>query len=106
MKKNTRQNTYHITRSTGGNRPPTPVVGPTGRPMTREDLPPANTKRWVTRRKAEVVAGVRAGLISLEEACRRYHLSVDEFRSWQKRLDEHGMAGLRSTRIKEYRRGT
>ncbi len=79
------------------------AVGPTGQLMTRDDLPPPNTKRWVMRRKAEVVAGVRAGLISLEEACDRYSLSVDEFRSWQRLLDAHGLAGLRATRTKEYR---
>ncbi len=80
-------------------------LNPTGVPMTRDDLPPPNTKRWVMRRKAEVVAGVRAGLISLEEACDRYSLSVDEFRSWQRLLDAHGLAGLRATRTKEYRNG-
>jgi len=36
------------------------------------ELPPPNTKRWVVRRKAAVVAAVRAGVITLEEACRRY----------------------------------
>ena len=81
------------------------ALSPTGVPMTRDDLPPPNTKRWVMRRKAEVVAGVRAGLISLQEACDRYALSVDEFRSWQRLLDEHGLAGLRATRTKEYRNG-
>ncbi len=79
------------------------AVGPMGQPMTRDDLPPPNTKRWVMRRKAEVVAGVRAGLISLEEACDRYSLSVDEVRSWHRLLDAHGLAGLRATRTKEYR---
>ncbi len=81
------------------------ALSPTGAPMTRNDLPSPNTKRWVMRRKAAVVAGVRAGLISLEEACDRYALSVDEFRSWQRLLDEHGLAGLRATRTKEYRIG-
>ncbi|MCG8508101.1 MAG: DUF1153 domain-containing protein [Rhodospirillales bacterium] len=74
------------------------AIGPDGKPMSAEDLPPANTKRWVIRRKAEVVAGVRAGLISLEEACRRYALSVEEFLSWEMLLDTHGLAGLRATR--------
>ncbi len=55
------------------------------------------------RRKAEVVAGVRAGLISLEEACERYTLSVEEFLSWQKLVDKHGMRGLRATRVQDYR---
>jgi len=71
--------------------------------MSREDLPPPDTKRWVIRRKATVVAGVRSGLISLEEACERYALSVDEFLSWQNQLDTHGMNGLRATGIKKYR---
>ncbi len=66
--------------------------------LTIDDLPPPDTKRWVARRKAEVVAGVRSGLITLEEACRRYALSVDEFLSWQRRLDQYGLNGLRITR--------
>jgi transposase-like protein len=85
-------------------RPPAPPKSPLGRPMTRDDLPPPDTRRWVTRRKAEVVAGVRQGLISLAEACERYDLTVDEFLSWQKRLERHGMDGLRATRIVELRR--
>jgi len=71
--------------------------------MSREDLPPPDTKRWVIRRKAKVVAGVRSGLISLEEACQRYALSVDEFLTWQNLLDTHGMNGLRATGLKKYR---
>ena len=75
-----------------------------GRPLTVEDLPPADTERWVARRKAEVVAGVRDGVISLEEACRRYRLSVDEYRSWERLYSRHGLEGLRTTRIKKFRR--
>lgn len=67
------------------------------------DLPPPNTKRWVIRRKAEVVAGVRSGIISLEEACERYTLSVEEFLSWQRLIDSHGVRGLRATRLQDYR---
>lgn len=80
------------------------TVGPSGETMTIDDLPPPDTKRWVARRKAEVVAGVRAGLISLEEACRRYSLSVEEFLQWQRMIDSHGMRGLRTTRLQHYRR--
>jgi len=79
------------------------VLGPAGRPITLEDLPPPGTKRWVVRRKAEVVAAVRAGLISLEEACRRYTLSAEEFESWQRLMTEFGVRGLRTTRIQKYR---
>ncbi len=80
-----------------------PVLGPAGRPITMADLPPPGTKRWVMRRKAEVVAGVRAGLISLEDACERYKLSVEEFLSWQRLIEDYGMRGLRATRIQKYR---
>jgi hypothetical protein len=79
------------------------VIGPDGSPLTVADLPPVSTKRWVIRRKAEVVAAVRGGLISLEEACNRYTLTVDEFLSWQMSIDQHGLAGLRTTRIQQYR---
>ena len=51
--------------------------------MTLKDLPPPGTKRWVIRRKAEVVAGVRAGLLTL--------------------IDRHGLRGLRVTRLQDYR---
>jgi hypothetical protein len=81
-------------------------MGPGGQPITVDDLPPPDTKRWVVRRKAEVVAAVRAGLISLEDACRRYTLSVEEFASWQTLVDRYGVRGLRATRIQEYRDNT
>ncbi|PCI03889.1 MAG: hypothetical protein COB78_05915 [Hyphomicrobiales bacterium] len=79
------------------------VIGPDGSPLTIADLPPTTTRRWVIRRKAEVVAAVRGGLLSLDEACGRYTLTVEEFLSWQTSIDEHGLAGLRTTRIQEYR---
>jgi len=67
------------------------------------DLPPPNTKRWVVRRKAAVVAAVRSGRITMEEAPRRYELSEEEFLSWQRALEAHGLAGLRATRVQRYR---
>lgn len=70
---------------------------------TINDLPPADTKRWVARRKAMIVNAVRSGLISLEEVCRRYELSVEEFQAWQRAIETHGVAGLRVTRLQIYR---
>ena len=67
-------------------------------------LPPEDTKRWVPRRKAAVVAAVRSGAIGLEEACRRYRLSEEEFRAWERDIEIHGVAGLRSTRLQIYRK--
>lgn len=65
------------------------------RALTPDDLPPADTRRWVARRKALVVKGVRAGLISAADACARYCLSDEELRSWQRQFDRYGLAGLR-----------
>jgi hypothetical protein len=59
------------------------VIGPDGSPLTLADLPPPGTRRWVIRRKAEVVAAVRGGLLSLDDACKRYTLTVEEFLAWQ-----------------------
>lgn len=74
--------------------------------LTMADLPPPGTRRWVMRRKAEVVAGVRNGLLTLEEACQRYTLSVEEFLSWQELIDRHGVRALRATRLADYREST
>jgi len=79
------------------------VIGPTGAPLTINDLPPPNTQRWVIRRKAEVVAAVRGGLLSLEDALERYRLTSEEFLAWQRSIDRHGLAGLRTTRLQQYR---
>jgi hypothetical protein len=76
-----------------------------GRPglVVGDELPPPDTKRWVIRRKAVVVAAVRSGVLTLEEACSRYKLSIEEFLSWQRLIDSHGLAGLRVTRLQDYR---
>ena len=79
------------------------VIGPHGHALTIADLPPRDTKRWVIRRKAELVAAVRGGLLSLEEACERYTLTIDEFLSWQRAIDRYGLPGLRATRVQDYR---
>lgn len=79
------------------------VIGPDGSPLTLADLPAKNNGRWVIRRKAQVVAAVRGGLLSLDDACKRYSLTVDEFLSWQRSIDRHGLAGLRTTQIQVYR---
>lgn len=67
------------------------------------DLPPPDTRRWVVRRKAQVVAAVRAGVLTLEEACQRYNLSVEEYQAWEQALARHGLRGLRTTRLAHYR---
>lgn len=83
--------------------PAASIIGPEGKAITLDDLPPPDTKRWVIRRKAEVVAAVRGGLLSLDEACKRYSLSVEEFLSWQRAIENYGLPGLRATRVQDYR---
>ena len=82
---------------------PAQVIGPLGEPLTLDSLPPPSTTRWVVRRKAEVVAAVNGGLLTVDEACQRYTLSLEEFASWQRAVDRSGMPGLRVTRIQHYK---
>jgi hypothetical protein len=82
---------------------PMQVIGPLGEPLTLDSLPPPSTTRWVVRRKAEVVAAVNGGLLTVDEACQRYTLSLEEFASWQRAVDRSGMPGLRVTRIQHYK---
>ena len=78
------------------------VLGPDGSPITKADLPELS-RRWVGRKKAIVVAAVRGGLLTIEEACARYALTMEEYLSWQAAVDRHGLKGLRTTKIQEYR---
>jgi hypothetical protein len=82
---------------------PEQVVGPLGESLTLENLPPTNTMRWVARRKAEVVAAVNGGLLSIEDVLEMYNLTLEEFVSWQRAIDRVGLPGLRVTRIQHYR---
>jgi Protein of unknown function (DUF1153) len=82
---------------------PVIVTLPDGSSMSRADLPPKNTTRWVARRKAAVVNAVTAGLIGMEEACEMYDLSEEEFLSWRDAMTAHGAHALRATALQEYR---
>jgi hypothetical protein len=63
---------------------------------------PSLTGRWTVKRKAAVVSAVRGGWVPIEEACRLYDLSIDEFLAWERDLDRHGIHGLRTTRYQIY----
>jgi hypothetical protein len=80
------------------------ILGFDGNPLTMADLPAPGTRRWVIRRKAAIVAAVRGGLLSLEEARSRYVLTAEEFLAWQDSINHFGLAGLRLTQIQKYRR--
>jgi transposase-like protein len=74
------------------------VLGPGGNILTPHNLPPAKTMRWVPNRKAEVLAAIRGGLLTLAEASRRYNLSQEEFLQWERQYKKAGLRGLRATR--------
>ncbi len=52
-----------------------------------------------------VVDAVERGAMTVEEACHRYDLSVEEFLLWRRAVELHGVAGLRVTRIQIYDEG-
>jgi hypothetical protein len=81
------------------------VVGPDGEPLTVASLPPANTLRWVPRRKAVVVSAVRGGLITLDEAMHRYNLTAEEFLTWEHSLQVGGLTALRVKSVRNRRDG-
>jgi hypothetical protein len=70
------------------------------------DLPPPNIRRWITQRKAQVVNAMQTGRLSLDGACVRCGITIEEFLSWQRLLDEPGLQGLRATRLQKYRLST
>ena len=82
---------------------PAQVSGPLGEPLTLESLPPPSTTRWVPRRKAEVVAAVHGGLLTIDEVCERYDLTLEEFASWHRDVERSGLQGLRVNRLQHYR---
>ncbi len=82
---------------------PRAVTLPDGSIMTRADLPPPETRRWVASRKAAVVRGVTHGLITLADALERYGLSEDEFAEWKNAVETHGEAALKATALQKYR---
>lgn len=84
-------------------RPSDSVRDMDGNVITLADLPASGESRWVPRRKAQVVAAVGGGLLSLDDACDRYALTVEEFLSWQTAMKKYGLPGLRATHAQDYR---
>jgi len=78
------------------------VIGPLGEALTLSSLAPREEARWTIRRKAEVVAAVEGGLLTFDQACARYSLSIEELTGWQRAVNRSGMPGLRVTRIQQY----
>lgn len=82
---------------------PRAVRLPDGTWMTRADLPPSDTRRWVASRKAAVVRAVAAGLVSRQGALDTWSLSEEELGAWEAAVTAHGVPALRTTRLREYR---
>ena len=82
---------------------PASVIGPLGEPLTLDTLPLPTTARWTPRRKAEVVAAVAGGLMTIDEACTHYNLTFEELASWERAVERSGLHGLRITRLQHYR---
>lgn len=76
---------------------PRVVTLPDGRRISRADLPPPDTRRWVASRKARVVEAVEVGLITADEACERWALSKEELASWRENARKYGRKGLQAT---------
>lgn len=74
------------------------VIGPNGDILTADDLPHPDIRRWVPRRKAEVIVAVGGGLLSLADACNRYGISSEEFHAWVSAYEQDGLPGLRTLR--------
>jgi len=82
---------------------PRAVTLPDGTVMTRADLPPADTRRWVASRKAQVIKALAVGLMTREEALERYELSEEELDFWFEAVARHGVKALKVTKIQKYR---
>ncbi len=79
------------------------VTLPDGRKLTRSDLPPVATRRWVASRKACVILAVETGLIEKQEACEIYQISQEEFDGWLEAVKSHGISALKTTKLQNYR---
>lgn len=82
---------------------PRAVTLPDGTVLTRADMPPPATRRWVASRKAVVVRAVEFGLIARHDALERYGLSEEEFESWARAVSMHGVDALKVTALQKYR---
>jgi len=82
---------------------PRAVTLPDGTVFSRADLPPPDTSRWVASRKLAVVRGVAYGLMTRSEAMSIYGLSDEEFDSWVRGVEKHGMDALKVTQLKIHR---
>ena len=82
---------------------PRSVTLPNGSVLTRADLPPQKTRRWVASRKALVVMAVTSGLLRRDEALEMYALTEEEYHEWETAVARHGVDALKTTALQRYR---
>lgn len=82
---------------------PRAVTLPDGSVLSRADLPPRDTRRWVASRKAVLVKAVAYGLIPLKEVLETYNLSDEEFTLWSEAVKNYGEAALKVTALQKFR---
>ena len=68
------------------------------------NLPSPDTRRWMPRHKAAVVAAVERGVLTAVDACKRYNLTMEEFESWKRLFRRYGLKGLHATQLLKYRK--
>jgi hypothetical protein len=62
-----------------------------------QDLPSPDIRFWLPRHKAAVVSAVRSGVLTIDDASRRYMLTEEEFHSWDEAFNVYGVIGLRTS---------
>jgi len=82
---------------------PRSVTLPDGSVLSRADLPPVDTRRWVASRKAVLLKAVAHGLMPLQDVLEKYGLSEEEFGLWREATEKHGEGALKVTAIQKYR---
>ena len=80
-----------------------PISTENATPLDDPELPPVDTKRWVIRRKAQLLRAIEDGRLTRAEACARYNISDAELRLWERAIACAGIPGLRVTRVQIYR---
>jgi hypothetical protein len=78
------------------------IFGLDGTPLDLTSLPESQTIRWVMRRKMEVLTAVRCGLLSFDDACKRYGISMEELLSWERAVGQFGPLGLHTLRSRRH----
>lgn len=67
---------------------------------------PGGGIRWTAKLKEEVLTLIATGQLTEQEAHMIYDLSDEELEQWRRLYNRHGVRGMRTTRLHEYRHHT